>query len=94
MGLDLLDEKLQETCTYRVKYPEASLKELAEILCTCGNVKLHYQEPSIKEKQIFNPMSNSSLNSTKLESLGWRGLFSPEEGLAHTVDILKSVLID
>ncbi len=31
-GLTLLDEKVREVVTYRKKYPEASLKELAEII--------------------------------------------------------------
>ncbi len=30
--LDLLDEKTKETITYRIKYPEVSLKELSEII--------------------------------------------------------------
>lgn len=32
IGLDLLDDKLKETATYRLKYPEASLLELSEII--------------------------------------------------------------
>ena len=32
MGLDLLDEKLQEACLYRKKYRESSLTELSEII--------------------------------------------------------------
>ena len=31
-GLDLLDDKVKEVAIYRKKYPEASLKELAEII--------------------------------------------------------------
>ncbi len=32
VGIDLLDEKTQEALDYRVKYPEASLQELSEII--------------------------------------------------------------
>ena len=32
MGLELLDEKLQEAASYRLKYPDASLLELSEII--------------------------------------------------------------
>lgn len=32
MGLDLLDEKIQEACLYRRKYPETSLTELSNII--------------------------------------------------------------
>lgn len=32
LGIDFLDEKLKETAVYRLKYPEASLSELSEIM--------------------------------------------------------------
>lgn len=31
-GLDLVEEKIKEVCFYRLKYPEASLQELSEII--------------------------------------------------------------
>jgi cell division protein WhiA len=38
-GYDLLDEKIKEVCTYRKKYPDASLLELSEIISIeTGNV--------------------------------------------------------
>ncbi len=40
MGINLLDEKLQETCEYRIKYPEASLSELADIINLETNSKV------------------------------------------------------
>ncbi len=40
LGLDMLDEKLIETCNYRVKYPEASLGELANIISIETNKKV------------------------------------------------------
>lgn len=37
--LEFLDEKLQEACEYRLKYPETSLKELSEIISVeTGNI--------------------------------------------------------
>ena len=38
--IDLLDDKARETLEYRKKYPEASLKELAEIISFETNKKL------------------------------------------------------
>ena len=32
LGLEMLDDKLIETCNYRIKYPEASLEELSKII--------------------------------------------------------------
>ena len=32
LGIDMLDDKLIETCNYRIKYQEASLEELSRII--------------------------------------------------------------
>ena len=36
-------------------------------------------------------MNNSSLNNSKIKGLGYRDTFSVEEGLGHTVEILKEL---
>lgn len=40
MGIELLDEKLKEVAEFRVKYPEASLQELSEIISLETNKKI------------------------------------------------------
>lgn len=40
MGLEMLDEKIQEACKYRLKYPESSLTELSEIISLETNKKI------------------------------------------------------
>ena len=47
--------------------------------------------PTEAEKKGFNPMSNSSLDSTELLDFGWKGLFNAERGFSHTVAILKEL---
>ena len=69
-----------------------NIKEMAEIVSTAGNVRLIRDIPTDKEIQSFNPMMNSSLNSDKLEHLGWKGLFDAQTGFSHTVQILKESL--
>lgn len=66
-----------------------SIREMAEVLTRANGVKLSFEIPTEMEKKGFNPMSNSSLDSTELENLGWKGLFDAERGLSHTVEILK-----
>ena len=66
-----------------------SIREMAEYLARAGEVKLLFDIPTQAEAAAFNPMDNSSLNSTKLEGLGWKGNFKAEEGLSHTVRILR-----
>ena len=40
IGLKILDDKLIETCNYRIKYPEASLEELSKIISLETNKKV------------------------------------------------------
>lgn len=84
-----------ENChAYNISNPNAivTIKEMAQILTKSGNVALRMELPSDAEKQAFNPMSNSSLNSESLQKLGWEGLFDAERGFTHTVKILKEMM--
>ena len=83
-----------ENChAYNISNPDSiiSIKEMAEILSKCAGVKLKMESASDEERKGFNPMSNSSLESTNLMSLGWKGCFSAEKGFEHTVEILKAI---
>ena len=64
---------------------------MAELLANSAGVQLKMELPSEEEKKGFNPMSNSSLDSTELLALGWRGLFDAETGFEHTVQIFKEI---
>ena len=76
---------------YNISNPDSviSIAELAEILTDVGKCKLIRSAPSDEEKKSFNPMNNSSLNSEKLLSLGWHGLFNARTGIEHTVRIIR-----
>lgn len=66
-----------------------SIREIAELYAKFGNVDLESCEASSNERRQFNPMNDSSLDIHKLNALGYNTLFSVEEGLEHTVRILK-----
>lgn len=66
-----------------------SIRELAELMTSHAGVQLIREIPSDSEKLAFNPMMNSSLNSSKLEALGWSGEFVPSVAVKHTIEILK-----
>lgn len=81
-----------ENChAYNISNPDSilSIKEMAGILTKSAGVQLKMEIPTEEEYKGFNPMSNSSLESTSLLNLGWRGCFNAEEGFLHTVKILK-----
>lgn len=84
----------ENTHAYNVSNPDSiiSIKKMAEILAKSANVELQMELPSEEECKGFNPMSNSSLDSGELLTLGWNGLFNAERGLFHTVKILKELV--
>lgn len=78
---------------YNISDPNSiiSIRQMAELLARFGGVKLKVNLPSVAEQKGFNPMNNSSLDSTELLSLGWKSIFNVERGFSHTVKILKEL---
>ena len=68
-----------------------SIREMAEIIANYSQCKLVVDVPSDNEKANFNPMLNSSLDASKLYSLGWTHSFSRTEGFEHSVRILREI---
>lgn len=71
-----------------------SIREMAESMAKAGHVECKFELPCEKEKKSFNPMLNSSLDSKKIEQLGWSAVFSKAEGFEHSVNICKSILLN
>lgn len=69
-----------------------SILDLSKKISTVSGVNLIMDVPEENEKKSFNPMKNSTLNSDRLEALGWKALFDPDTGLKHTYDTLKYIL--
>lgn len=69
-----------------------TIKQMAETLAKAGGVQCRYELPTDIEETAFNPMDNSSLDSSKLEALNWEGKFSAQEGLSHTVEIIRDII--
>ncbi len=83
-----------KTChAYNISNPYSviSIKEMAELIADLAGVALKHEVPTDSERKGFNPMSNSSLDSTDLLSLGWQGLFDAKRGVSHTISILKEI---
>lgn len=78
---------------YNISNPNSivSIKEMGQLLADAAGVRLIREEATEEEKKGFNPMSNSSLDSAGLQSLGWKGLFDAQRGFSHTVDILREL---
>ena len=78
---------------YNISNPNSicNIAEMAQAFADAADVKLKFEIPEAEEKKAFNPMNNSSLTSNKLESLGWKPVFTKEEGFEHSIKILKEL---
>lgn len=86
----LLNGKTGES--YNIGHDEVtSIREMAKMLAEAGSVELKIQEPTEADLKQFNPMDNSSLNNDKIKGIGYRDCFTVQEGLEHTVAILKEL---
>lgn len=71
------------------KYSVVTIRRIAELFAQAAGVRVVYENPSDIELKGYNVMPNSSLNSDKLEKLGWKAAFSAEAGVRRTIEILK-----
>lgn len=77
---------------YNIGHDEVTtILEMATYLAKAGNTDLLIEEVSEEQKKDFNPMNNSSLNNNKTKALGYKDTFTVEQGLTHTVEILKEM---
>lgn len=76
---------------YNVSNPNSiiTIKEMAEIIAGIAGTKVIFDIATKTEADNFNPMENASLDSKKLEELGWFGLFNAMQGFGNTIDILS-----
>lgn len=75
---------------YNISSPKSisTIREIAESYALNGKRKIIFKLPRNEEKAGYNMMDNSSLDSTKLESLGWKDMFDLNTGTLHTLKII------
>lgn len=83
----------ERSTAYNISNPDSvvSIRGMAELIAHSAGVKILSEQASEKDKAGFNPMSNSSLDSTRLLELGWRGLFDAPTGIDHTIRIIRDI---
>ena len=74
------------------KSGNVQLKDFAETLAEVANVRVEFQPPTQIEIQGGSKVQNSTLNSNKLENLGWQPAFDLYESIKHTLEIKKAIL--
>lgn len=73
---------------YNISNPDSiiTISQIAKCIADAAGTNLTYENPDEIEAKGYNLMSNSSLDSKKLESLGWKAEFTPEMGAKGCVD--------
>lgn len=66
-----------------------SIRQIAEEFANAGNCNVVFESATDREQKSYNLMDNSSLDSEKLESLGWRALFDCKSGVGNMIEIMK-----
>lgn len=67
-----------------------TIREFAEALANYAGTKIVFENPSDMERKGYNMMTNSSLDSRKLEELGWTAYFDLELGVQRTIEVLRN----
>ena len=68
-----------------------SISDIAKAIAAAAGVAMRNESESLGGSALHNLMDNSSLNSAKLEALGWTPRFSLNAGVAHMVDVLRHI---
>lgn len=78
---------------YNLANPQSTLTiaELAEKIAAAGNRKVVFEIPNALDIANQSPIPKQILNSGRIEKIGWRPAFSVEEGISHTLFILKGL---
>ncbi len=66
-----------------------SIRQVAEKMAVLAGCRLEFESATDSEQKSFNLMDNSSLDAQKLEALGWRAVYSLDEGVRRTIGIMK-----
>lgn len=77
---------------YNISNPNSicTISDLAHAIAKAAGVEVVYDLPSEEEQKSYNLMSNSSLNSDKLEALGWKPVYTLEHGVERMIKTLSS----
>lgn len=72
------------------KNARVTIAEFAQITANLAGKEVIFSVPNEIDVSNRTPIEKQVLNSEKLEKLGWRGSYSVELGVRHTLDILRA----
>lgn len=78
---------------YNLANPRARLTiaQFADRIARTESKKIVFEDPSSVDIANRSPIAKQVLDSSKVEKLGWSPAFSVEDGITHTLNILKGL---
>lgn len=78
---------------YNLANPHSKLTiaELAKKIAVAGHSRVVFEIPDAVDLANQSPIPKQVLNSAKIEKLGWKPTFDVEEGICHTLNILRGL---
>lgn len=71
----------------------ATIRQFADCCASKANSHVEFVSPDAVALAERSPISRQVLNSAKLESLGWHGMYSVDTGVDHTIRILRELSV-
>ncbi|WP_376716734.1 NAD-dependent epimerase/dehydratase family protein [Enterococcus viikkiensis] len=77
---------------YNIAVPEFDLhlKDLAQALASLNEKEVIFDLPDEEERKGFSTASQALLAADKIETLGWKPIFSLNEALTNTVELIRN----
>lgn len=76
---------------YNIANPDVriTIAQLAKMIAIAAKRKVVFSDPDIIDIANRTPIVKQVLSTKKIEDLGWKGAFTAESGIRHTLDILQ-----
>ena len=71
------------------KASDITLRDLAKIIADEAGTKVVFELPEETERAGYSKATKAVLDSSKLQSLGWKAFYKIQSGLVRTVSVLK-----
>lgn len=68
---------------------DITLKDMAEIIARYTGKKVVFELPDEKEAAGYSKATKATLNSEKLQKLGWKAMYPMEQGLIKTIESIR-----
>lgn len=88
----MLSGKSGEVYNVAGKNSDIHLKDLAKLIAEYAGTKVIFDLPTDIEKKGFSKSQHAVLNTEKIRMLGWKSLYSINDGCKRTIDFFEDFL--